>query len=1293
MAAGQGLEFREAEIDNYPPNLRLRLMLEITSDDIELLSESDLRTLVGLLCEADLNSRALSPSHVTWGGHQNAADGGLDVRVGLPAETAINGFIPRPDTGFQVKKENLPPNKIITEMCPSGALRNSIQDLADRKGAYIIVSSRGSVSDSSLRRRRAAMAKAVEDAPKASELTLDFYDRTRIATWVRSHRGLVLWVKKQIGKAVQGWQPYGAWSYPQEGNNAEFLLDKKLRIYNGTSGAESGEGVTVLSAIQSMRGLLRQPRRMVRLVGHSGVGKTRLVQSLFDSNVGEHALDPSFAFYTNIADGPDPQPLALASFLIASRVPGILIIDNCGAELHQRLTETCRVPESNLSIITVEYDIRDHQPEATDVFTLKSASSELITDLIRRRFPHISQVDAETIAKLSDGNARIAIALAGAVRLRESLAELGDDVLFQRLFHQGNNPSESLLRAAQACSLVYSFNVEDLARGDQAELAQLGRLVGIDAQTMYASVAELKRRELVQHRGEWRAVLPHALANRLASQALQNIPVQWIEEQFFRKGSERLLQSFSRRLSYLHKSNEAKVFAWKWLESGGMLSEAADLNELGTAMFKNVAPVDPELALAALERSLSNSEQGALSGCSRYAETLRAIAYDPAHFERAAMMLLKIAETGSVEESPHEQNQFLAIFISLFQIYLSGTHATVEQRLRIIESLLLSTEAKRCVIGMRALKTILKTSHFESWHGFEFGARSRDYGYWPRTQQEVRHWFETAVMLVKKLVCSGLSSSSELLSVIAEELADLWTRASIYDQLEQICRTASARGFWPEGWLSVRRALYSKAEVVEKSRLSTLEGLLRPINLAQTVQANVFAVTQRNLYDHREGDTAEVYLARIQQTQEYVQELGKAVAQDENVFTELLPQITSGNIQIRFFGAGLAQGATDSGLLWNRLIAQLAATSEEHRHAEVLFGFVAGLYTRDPRLANKLLDNSLRNEVLAPFYPQMQTAVPIDEVGVARLLESLSLSNIPAAAYRTLSGGRVADPIPGDNFRALVLGIAAKEDGFEAAEDILHMRIHSGPGEAKPQERAILLAGRELLGQLIFHRRSTHDEYALGEIARVCLQGDENIPLVLDICKKLKKAVAEHKTSAFYHRSLLANLFIVHPAATLDSLLGDSEQQQIGIRILDDICDDRGNPLDAVPAQDILQWCDKDPAVRYPLIAGLVTISTSPNQTEPRKWTKIALLLLEKSPDRIAVLREFIRQLMEIRGWVGDLSATLEVNVKILDELDAYPDPAVLEFITRERVRIRGIIDTERRREQAYERHRDERFE
>ena len=123
-----------------------------------------------------------------------------------------------------------------------------------------------------------------------------------------------------------------------------------------------------------MRDQLREPQSVVRLVGLSGVGKTRLVQALFDDRVGVQSLKPSVAIYTNMADSPDPQPTGLASELVAAGTPAILVVDNCAPELHQRLSEVCRQEHSKLSVITVEYDIREDEPEGTEIFILDRSS-------------------------------------------------------------------------------------------------------------------------------------------------------------------------------------------------------------------------------------------------------------------------------------------------------------------------------------------------------------------------------------------------------------------------------------------------------------------------------------------------------------------------------------------------------------------------------------------------------------------------------------------------------------------------------------------------------------------------------------------------------------------------------------------------------------------------------------------------------------------------------------------------------------------------------------------------------
>jgi len=651
-------------------------MFEITGDDIALLGDADLRTLVGLLCEAEMRRSVLPTSAVTWGGDQNAKDGGLDVRVELPSATVVSGFVPRPHTGFQVKKPDMPKAEILKEMKPGGALRPALLDLANTSGAYVIVSSTGSTSDSALRSRRAAMVEAVKGSSAENKITLDFYDRNRIATWVRSHAGLVLWVRTRIGKAVPGWQAFGSWSYAPPGVDGSYLVDDQARIRADGNGDH--DEVSAIEGIERMRLTLEKPGHVVRLVGLSGVGKTRLAEALFDSKLGKGALDPSLAVYANEADGPVPPPVGLASDLCAGQTRAILVVDNCSSELHRRLSEVARAAGSNISVMTIEYDIRDDQPEGTDVFVLQTSSIGVIEKLVARRYPDLSEINVRTIADFSGGNARVALALASRIKNAESIAGLSDDDLFRRLFQQRNEPDPLLLKIAQACSLVYSFEGEK-TDGDDAELSVLGNLVGQTAYEVFAAVAELRERDLVQARAEWRAVLPHAIANRLATLALRRVPAERVEALLVDKASERLRRSFSRRLGYLHDSKEARVIVESWLAPTGRLGDLINLNETGRTELTNIAPVSPEAVLAALASALSMADRVTLQRCGHLVQLLRSLAYDAASFEDALGLLVKLAVAEGDSENLVSAS---SVIKSLFTIYLSGTHAPIDMRVR-----------------------------------------------------------------------------------------------------------------------------------------------------------------------------------------------------------------------------------------------------------------------------------------------------------------------------------------------------------------------------------------------------------------------------------------------------------------------------------------------------------------------------------------------------------------------------------------------------------------------------------
>jgi hypothetical protein len=1271
------------EAGKHGPN-----MFEITAEDIALLNDVDLRSLVGRLCESEMRRRGISPSCVTWGGNQNAGDGGLDVRVALPNHVETEDFIPRPETGFQVKTEDTPASKISSEMRPTGTLRPAIRELAERSGAYIIVSSKGSTSDFALQSRRDAMAQALSDVPNAERLKLDFYDRRRLETWLRDHPGTALWVREKIGKPLRGWSGYAAWSYQKEGLDSQYFLDNQVRIKGRKQG--SNGGMAAVEGANAIRDVLRNPHGVVRLTGLSGVGKTRLVQALFDDRIGDRALDPSLAVYANLGHGPDPQPTALASELIVNRKRAVIIVDNCPPDLHQHLSELCRSGPSLLSLVTVEYDIQEDHAEGTDVFVLEAASVDLTEILIKHRFQTLSQLDARRIADFSGGNARVAIALADTIDSNETIAQLSDQELFRRLFHQRRQPDERLFAAAQGLSLVYSFQGEDVS-SEGAELECLGTLVGQDANEMFAHCAELERRGLVQRRGPWRAVLPQAIANQLASLALQNIPPSSVENSFLAGGRERLLKSFSRRLSFLHSSKEAQAITANWLSPNGFLKDLPDFNDLGNAIFNNISRTAPDQALAALERVLLKPKDPEVAvRCKRYLRLLRLLVYEPAPFDRGTALIVNIAETEEVTERSDEARK---IFASLFTICYSGTHAPLEKRLAIIESLVDSENPKKRALGLAALEAALEAANFGPGWDFEFGAHSRDYGYWPSLRADVKRWFGQVLSLGANLSCSDKPVAAEVRSLLARQFRGLWSCAAMYDELEQVCRQISAKHFWKEGWIAVRRTIHYDAKGLQpevSERLALLDDLLRPKDLLEKVRAIVLSdglsgVGLGAADDRLEG--VELY-NRVPAEAEV---LGREIVRNKGAFEQLLPELFASRDQLWSFGRGLAEGTLEPRGTWERLVTAWAVPSQKRSDVRVLHGFLNGLNMKDPEIADVLLESSVEDGRLAPVYPVLQTAVEIRERGAKRLLRSLELGKAPIQNYRNLLSGGATHNLSGHDFNKLLLGIAAEPDGADIAIEILCMRISHARNQSSDSE--LIDIGCQLMDQLPISQRNGADDYRIGIVARACLLGERGATAVGKFCRKLRDAISRSETYAFYHADVLQILFSVQPLAALDGFCGgDQTELKIGARILKEAAQMRRNPFDTIPEADLLTWCDQHPDTRYPVAAGGVTPFRSSGGAGSQQWTGIAHKLWEKAPDRIAVLKEFIDKFVPT-GWSGSRAAIVESNARLLDDLETYSDPVLIEFIAEEKARLADTMEDEHRIQHWMDRERDERFE
>lgn len=1267
-------------------------MLELTGDDIAALGDDDLRTLIARLCEAELAKATLPISAVTAGGDQNAADGGLDVRVSLEKITSSLSFIPRAETGFQVKKPDMPRTEILKEMRPKDILRPSIAELAKVGGAYIIVSSQGSVSDSSLKRRRDAMREALKNADEEN-LATDFMDRERVATWVRQYPGLVTWVRTKIGRLISGWQPYESWSAPQA-VATNYLIDERVRIFDSRENRE--DGLSPVDGIQRMRATLAKAGSVARLIGLSGVGKTRLLEALFDSEIGEAALDPSLAIYCDIANEPNPSPRDMVRHLMETKQRAIVVVDNCPPDAHRALATLCAAAIGNsISLISVEYDVRDDEPEATQVFRLEPASNDLMEELIERRAPHVSEVDRRRIAEFSEGNARVALALTNTVRRGESLGVLTDEALFDRLFHQRDRADKSLLAAAGACSLVYSFDVETLD-GDAAELPRLADLANQSIHDIYKNVGELKKRDLVQRRARWRAVLPHALANKLAKHTLATTHPQMISKALVDEAPDRLLLSFSRRLGFLHDSDEAKEIVRRWISAGGILHDALQLSDIGLRMLYNVAPVLPDELLTAIEASLSQAndldaiKRGAKS---RLISLTRSLAYEPALFTRAALILARFSVS---DADRHQSNSSRSSFQELFYLHLSGTQARLPLRLAVANGLMSSGSAQLRELGIVAFEGMLKPDHFTSSHDFSFGARPRDWGWQPTYNKEVRDWYAEVLNALHQYI-GEKDIGERIRDVIGSNFKDLWRVSRAHDELESIARAIAELGQWTTGWIAVRSALrLKKMSPALVARLHALEALLRPSNLLQETRAyllsNAWSGDIGEFDANDDDESGKSIVSRHERANKRAVELGTQLATDDDLIDSILPEaVTKAAHRAFLVGKGLALGSPDPQGVWRKLSRYLGEAEQNTRNPEVVSGFISGLSERDPGLANSLLDEAVTDEALAPYYPRFQIFSEFDDAAIARIKKSIAHGRAEAWVYSNLQMGRTTDALSSDGLRELILEIAAMKNGYSVAVDILGMRLFSSEmKDGPPFDDVLINCGRDLLAQCRFDQRGD-GLHQLGNLAKCCMAGTDAEEAARTFCRAFVSALDDYKSSASSYDEVVAALFAVQPHIALDELVlapkGRSE-----FALMRRFAYSRRDPVSHAPAEKIIEWANIDIAARAPLLAGVVPLfrqlSNDDEDSDVLGWSDIALKLLELAPDKRAFL-DVAATRFRPNGWSGSLAAILDQRRRLPQSLLEHTERSVREWAVEADKKLSEWADHER----LQERSEDERFE
>ncbi|WP_232811249.1 hypothetical protein, partial [Serratia proteamaculans] len=1228
------------------------------------------------------------------------------IHVQVPVEQLKPGFLVRPDTVFQAKKHKMPKAAIEKEMGTGKALSPIISEQARKQGSYIIVSLGDDCSPSGKRDRLNAMRDAVKDAPNKSNLHLDFYDRSKLIQWLRQHPSVMLWVKGKLGQGYSGWQPYGAWSNPPQG-----VTDTLISALGVTITLPSGKGqkLKIDEAISPMRALIRSTNKAVRITGLSGVGKTRIVQALFDETVGTDALDRTVAIYVDTGSEPVPSATAMLDKLIAEDRRAIMILDNCPSELHASLASKVSAAGKEVSLITIEYDIRDDKPQTTEVIHIETDGPEVAEQLLIRRFPSIGQNNARRIAEFADGNARVALAIAERVEEGESLALLSDAQLFNRLFEQRNHPDGHLREQAEILSLVYSFSVSSPdAATDELEI--LGALSGYPKIQLFKAATKLMERHVVQKRSHWRAILPHAIANKLAASALNSIPVDQLRATFEAPERPRLLMSFAHRLGLLHDHAVAKEIVKAWLHPEGLLGQIVNLDDVSTRILNYVAPVAPGALLERIEEMLVTSNFEHIK--SRYnpqrtaiIKLLQLLAYESKYFERCIKLLICIADQESASNNYDSARNKIKRF---FQPYLSSTHASLDQRVAIINECIGSSMAGHRGLGLEMLETALGGP---PWTGFginEFGARPRDYGFRPGNDELVA-WLITFIDILVRLGTSGVPGlEDDARRILADKFRWIWRHGGIRSKLIDAARKLHAHRPWGEGWKAVRSTIYffhtkrKDNEDVEPlpEILVTLERELEPNDLVPAVMAYVLSKGRDFWaldadYEHQ-GPNKFSEIRKILGTKAF--KLGHEFAVSPHGLDELCPNLflRDGMPYRVEFGKGLANGASDLRIYWQQLVIQLDLQHKSQSDVSVIRGFIEETNSIDSALAQELLDQCAQHSELRFELVNLHSWQEFTEIDLDRCMSLLDDSDIRPHMYGAILWGEQFSNLPESRVLELAQKLLSKPNGDEVVLEALSMKLADKGDAADTLGLALRTIG--LSAAIQRFRRDHNDpggylDYAMERVIDATLRFDGNEAEKLEWLNTIFAVVDEHFGYIYSFEDAIGITAAWMPKEFLSRIFdGTEDQQQRRLHFINHD-DSHQSPIAKIDVDILIEWCGttKDPQV-WASVASGINLWSKDGEQSPICLQDDALRFLEASPDPGAILEIFAEHVAP-SSWSGSRANEMQPRVEAIGQLVTHERADISKSARAVYEKLTNWVEKEKERERLEDEELEQRFE
>lgn len=533
--------------------------------------------------------------------------------------------------------------------------------------------------------------------------------------------------------------------------------------------------------------LLSSQARIIRLIGLSGLGKTRLIYEIFKDNTTSNY----YCYHSSEL----PLLNQLKEFVQShENEEGIVVLDDCSQDMFDTIIRDFDNMVTKFRIVAI-YHYPDEESRRDDVSTLVLSRQDMrkaVDDYIDKEMQRYNCQDTripEKLKAISDGFPEIAYKAVEIFKQSGSAGMIKDTALWGKF--TGDTTTEEL-KCLRALALFDPLGNKGDLSSDYNKIIQWEDLTTLYGKSpgelpyLFHQVSQkFHKRELIEQNGSWLTVRPLPFAVWLVAEWLKDCDSKRLEAvvaELSKPENTRLALAFQNRIKYMRGNAVAEEAMGQFMTSGSpFFFEGMICSDFGSRLLLAITYVNPVAVCSVLSSLLTPKDVGWVethvigNARSNLVWCVERLCQTVETFPDAVLMMAKL----SLAENAKWKNNSTGQLRELFHVVLSGTSVNLDERYKALKSLYEQGEVYIPAV-ITALNGAFDYGYFTRTEGISPADDTKIIDYNPGSGEVYQYW-TSCVQLVEQVVSNQPSCPAEIAQTLTPHIISLGRDAGCWE--------------------------------------------------------------------------------------------------------------------------------------------------------------------------------------------------------------------------------------------------------------------------------------------------------------------------------------------------------------------------------------------------------------------------------------------------------------------------------------------------------------------------------